>query len=367
MKNRFKQSQLRNIALSFFVLCTPLPSIAEDGTIPVRNTSETGQGNDVVGCTASITYARDPETEEWQAFLEPDDVPADQGQTWEQTQLKPGGFGDTIIYAKAPTTEIWQTYPTLCDVPDGWEKTLEEPDNFSSYNSESGNSSIVCAQVITYAQNPNTQSWHVFATPCDVPAEWVSSQTEQVCAEVIIYGQSPTTERWYAFSTHCDLPQSWKSSLTKPDDNANGVFCGDDIMYAKSPKTDRWYFFPQSCDAPENWEQSTLPPSEGFTKQQDLTDACTKVLTYAKNPDTGNWYAFPTACDVPAVWVNSAPLPNELLEESCSSSHSIYSASKGTLHIPFVYVDDSEEAAFKEVVLEVVQPIFDPLLFFLKK
>lgn len=35
----------------------------------------------------------------------------------------------------------------------------------------------VCAQVISYATNPSTQKCEQFATPCDVPSEWVSCES----------------------------------------------------------------------------------------------------------------------------------------------------------------------------------------------
>ena len=41
-----------------------------------------------------------------------------------------------------------------------------------------------CEFVFTYAQNPTTQHWAMFPTPCDVPTGWVSQTTQPELFEV---------------------------------------------------------------------------------------------------------------------------------------------------------------------------------------
>ncbi len=50
----------------------------------------------------------------------------------------------------------------------------------------------VCAQVITYAQNPNTFRWYEFATACDVPAGWPTTNVapEGSGSQIPTYGLS---------------------------------------------------------------------------------------------------------------------------------------------------------------------------------
>lgn len=54
-----------------------------------------------------------------------------------------------------------------------------------------GNADIVCAQVITYAQNPLTNRWVAFPTPCDVPNGWFSSLTPPAGVEELFTVKSP--------------------------------------------------------------------------------------------------------------------------------------------------------------------------------
>ncbi|OQY42553.1 MAG: hypothetical protein B6242_16020 [Anaerolineaceae bacterium 4572_78] len=198
---------------------------------------------------------------------------------------------------------------------------------------EEDDSTAVCIELITFAKNPKTGTVIDFPTPCDVPDRWkiIEPQTEQPsgdqnteCAEVIMYALSPQTGRWYQFSTPCDIPQGWENSSTI--------------------------------------QQDTIPANN--------SPVCLTAITYAQSPKTGNWYAFPNSC-TPSGWEITLVKPNvfsltthsESSEDSCSSFHVTYD--NGILHIPFVYINGLEKAAFKEVELKLVPPGFNPPLFFL--
>ena len=90
-----------------------------------------------------------------------------------------------ITYAKNPDTGEWQTFPTPCDVPEGWETTYENPDtvgvdeNDQEKPAGANDDGTLCAQVVTRAQNPVTGNWFEFPTPCDVPDGWKTAELNQ--------------------------------------------------------------------------------------------------------------------------------------------------------------------------------------------
>lgn len=90
----------------------------------------------------------------------------------------------------------------------------------------------VCIQVITFAENPDTGECIAFPTPCDVPQGWAPcgpggvlistdpalAPTEgaiemvkpEVCAQVITFARNPETGQCEAFPTPCDVPEGWE-------------------------------------------------------------------------------------------------------------------------------------------------------------
>jgi len=99
---------------------------------------------------------------------------------------------------------------------------------------QNSHSSSICSDVITYAQDPNTNIWSAFPTPCDVPDGWKSSPIKPSsstgeCLEMITYAQNPATENWYTFLTPCDVPNGWNSSSFKPE-----IACPKQVTYGQN-------------------------------------------------------------------------------------------------------------------------------------
>jgi len=160
---------------------------------------------------------------------------------------------DVITYGKNPETGEWQAFPTPCDVPTDWESSPIKPPT--------------CLNETTYGQSPQTNNWYVFSTPCDVPDGWISSTTkpETDCPDEILHGQNPQTKNWYVFSTPCDIPNGWISSKTKPETD-----CPDEILYGQNPQTNNWYAFSTRCDVPTGWITSTEPPNNSLETCSDF-------------------------------------------------------------------------------------------------
>lgn len=130
-----------------------------------------------------------------------------------------------------------------CAAPAGWEPCpgpVGEPDPGSSFAAPAPEpkGDRVCAQVITFAEDPQTGECVAFPTPCDVPKGWKScgpgpvslaAPAEQPapavaadplataeekggrnCIQVITYAQNPDTGECVAFPTPCDVPRGWK-------------------------------------------------------------------------------------------------------------------------------------------------------------
>jgi uncharacterized protein YbdZ (MbtH family) len=153
---------------------------------------------------------------------------------------------EVIAYGLNPETDQWEVFQTPCDVPAGWIISLTEP------NTD-------CPKKITYGQNPDTKNWYTFSTTCDVPDGWISSPTlpDNDCLDESIFAQNPKTQNWYTFSNSCDVPSGWISSPTKPNTD-----CSDAIRYAQNPETQNWYAFSNSCDVPSGWITSPILPGQ---------------------------------------------------------------------------------------------------------
>jgi len=228
---------------------------------------------------------------------------------------------------------------------------------------EEDDSTAVCIELITFAKNPKTGTVIDFPTPCDVPDRWKIISDDQA-------DQADDSAERHADDSadpHANDASASEPQTEQPSGDQN-TECAEVIMYALSPQTGRWYQFSTPCDIPQGWENSS-------TIQQDTIPAnnspvCLTAITYAQSPKTGNWYAFPNSC-TPSGWEITLVKPNvfsltthsESSEDSCSSFHVTYD--NGILHIPFVYINGLEKAAFKEVELKLVPPGFNPPLFFL--
>lgn len=91
-----------------------------------------------------------------------------------------------ITFAENPDTGECIAFPTPCDVPEGWAPCGPGPILMSTEAEQVQNalelspmdSAVemdgpeVCAQVITFARNPQTGQCEAFPTPCDVPDGW---------------------------------------------------------------------------------------------------------------------------------------------------------------------------------------------------
>lgn len=195
----------------------------------------------------------------------------------------------------------------------------------------------VCADVITYGQNPQTGEWQTFPTPCQVPKGWQSSPVKpnpnpsprangavstdpQVCAQVITYGKNPQTGEWVEFQRPCDVPKDWQSSPTKPDTGTSATPSGSTttpsdktsstsgstdncakevVTYAQHPTSKKWYIFTNPCEVPTGW-----------TNSQD-EKVCAGIIIYGQSPKTGKWYPFATPCDKPETWELSLLKPTK--------------------------------------------------------
>ncbi|OQW92587.1 MAG: hypothetical protein BWK78_01260 [Thiotrichaceae bacterium IS1] len=345
-------------------------------------------------CADVITYGKNPNTGEWQTFSTPCAVP----QGWQSSLVKPDSSvrADTsptttdtkevceqvITYGKNPKTEEWEEFPTPCEVPDGWEKSQTKPDtgtsgsvtpsgetSSSSDNTTSGNQDACPEKETIYAQHPTSKLWYVFTNSCEVPTGWTNSKTEGGCAEIIIYGQSPKTGKWYPFATPCDIPTQWEPALIKPATNGTpqpGMTCDDTIAYAQNLTTQNAYAFSNSCDVPEGEEWKRLL-SKPANLKPDKVD-CPPVTIYAQHPEKKTWYAFPTVCEVPDGWIKSATPPPVTEGEDCSSVKATYSPTDWKVHIPFIFLNNTDiQPAFEDAELELLSTQVTPYLFFVSK
>lgn len=148
-------------------------------------------------CAQVLTYGQNPDTGEWETFPTPCDVP----DGWASAPHRPtgdfppmpvepdGGIGDgasgpciqVVAYGLNPDTDEWEMFATPCDVPDGWETSLARPsDDRAPIPTEPGGgigdgAGPPCIQMITWGENPDTGAWRMFPTPCDVPEGWNSA------------------------------------------------------------------------------------------------------------------------------------------------------------------------------------------------
>jgi uncharacterized protein YbdZ (MbtH family) len=222
-------------------------------------------------------------------------------------------------------------------------------------------STLICSDVITYGQDPNTNIWSAFPTPCDVPDGWKSepvkpSSPTGECVKVITYAQNPETENWYTFLTPCDVPSGWNSSPLKPEEKA----CPEQVTYGQNPNTQDWYVFSTPCDVPLGWISSSTKP--------DNTMICSDVTIYGKNPTTEQWYLFATPCDVPLGWFSLPQLPDNASEAfSCSNFYATYSQD-GKLHIPrvvYTMPDGGTTKILKQLNLKHDTTFINPVVFIL--
>lgn len=94
-----------------------------------------------------------------------------------------------ITFAEDPATGECVEFPNPCVVPDGWEpcfgglsavdetplsqpQPTEQPALQPIDVARPAGGGQVCAQVITFAENPDTGECVAFPTPCDVPDGW---------------------------------------------------------------------------------------------------------------------------------------------------------------------------------------------------
>ncbi len=115
-----------------------------------------------------------------------------------------------------------------------------------------------------------------------------------MCAQVITFGQNPETLEWEMFPTPCDVPDGWETSMSRPtDEEINPGYIKGDIMPTIAPYTPDGQVSPQ--------EPYIAPFSETETADYTLTeDDNGKTLTLKtgetvrvileSNPSTGyNW------------------------------------------------------------------------------
>lgn len=96
----------------------------------------------------------------------------------------------------------------------------------------------VCAQVITFAEDPDTGECVAFPTPCDVPKGWKSC------------GPGPVST--------AAAPEARPSLTVDPLASAEekgGGHCIQVITYARDPETGACIAFPTPCDVPKGWEK----------------------------------------------------------------------------------------------------------------
>jgi hypothetical protein len=86
-----------------------------------------------------------------------------------------------ITFAEDPATGECVAFPNPCVVPDGWETcsfglaaTQEAPVSQEQPMDGARATADIefCAQVITFAEDPETGECIAFPTPCDVPDGW---------------------------------------------------------------------------------------------------------------------------------------------------------------------------------------------------
>ena len=125
----------------------------------------------------------------------------------------------------------------------------------------------------------------------------------QLCAQVITFAENPETGECVAFPTPCHVPDGWAACGPGPISMAGGEACIQVITYAKPPGPDgECQAFPTPCDVPNGW-QTCDPPTIELNHEP-----CIQVITYAKAPGPNSeCQAFPTPCDVPQGWQTCEP------------------------------------------------------------
>lgn len=155
-------------------------------------------------------------------------------------------------FATDPETGQCRIFPD-CGAPAGWEPCpgpVGEPDPGSALvaPAPAPTGGGVCAQVITFAEDPRTGECVAFPTPCDVPKGWKSCGPGPV--SLAAGGERPT-------------PALAVDPLASAEERGGGN-CIQVITYARDPETGVCTMFPTPCDVPKGWEscQGSSGPTE---------------------------------------------------------------------------------------------------------
>ncbi len=147
----------------------------------------------------------------------------------------------------------------------------------------------------------------------------VHAEGGMMCIQVMTYAQNPETLEWEIFPTPCDVPQGWRSSMTNPD--GSGELPADDaIIIAPNPVVTEPYI-DEPVIAPYNPGNGegyiTYYNADDDGKTVTLAKGDTLRIVLESNPSTGYSWGISTVDD--AVLENT----ENRYESACDSAEMV--------------------------------------------